>query len=355
MRIPLLRILTLLVATTPADAEPPKSIRETWASDPAYTSRLDSVTSCRLRDRRVLLFASSIAGNRIDIYDAATGSLVTSYGSKGDKPGQFNRPNGVAAVRFSERDADTGETIDRWAITVVERDNARVQSFWPEGHRFAGIFAAGELKRPLGCAVAYASDGPHLFLTESKSGPDSVVREYRLNLRDNRIIEGTLVRAFGDATGTGAVLKAESLTVDEPLGHVLVCDEESTRRNVKVYDLNGKFTGKTFGDGIVTGDPEGIAVYLQPEGGGFIVLTDQRKDLTVWHLFDRRDYKLLGSFTGEPVVANTDGICLITDRFGPFQKGAMFAVHADQCLKSYPLAEIIRVAPAANSASQASR
>ncbi len=65
------------------------------------------------------LVISDLANNRIKIYDTK-GSLVSCFGSTGERPGQFRNPTGIAV------DAD-GRMI------ITEKDNHRVQLFTARG------------------------------------------------------------------------------------------------------------------------------------------------------------------------------------------------------------------------------
>ena len=48
-----------------------------------------------------------------------------------------------------------------------------------------------------------------------------------------------------------------------------------------------------------------------------------------------------GAFSGA-VTANTDGVALTGRSFGPFSRGAFYAVHDDGNVAAFDLAEIVR-------------
>lgn len=334
-------LLSIVFAATVTAAEPIE-LPQVWASSGTRYDDTDSLAACPLADGRVRLFATSKKGHRIECFDAATGRFERALGKSGDGAGEFQRPNGIAAVDLAAADAKTDPKRSRWCILVVERDNARIQAIWPESLKSAGIFARGELTRPYGASVSYARDGTAtLFITETRVAPQQTVRAYRLALKEDEV-SGRLLRSFGDADGPGRIETAESILVDDREGRLLVCDEGPKQKNVKVYGLDGRFTGQTFADGLIKGDPEGLVVLDSP-GDGCVILTDQQPTISIWHLFDRKTLKHIAAFTGRPRIANTDGVCLYPHPFGPFKGGAFFAVHDDLDVRAYDAAEIGRL------------
>jgi 3-phytase len=347
---------TVLVAATVTAQQPPEqlaTIPATWTSVGTAYGTTDSLAVCATGDGRVLVFATAKQADRIDIFDADTGRFVRSHGCTGSAVGQFRYPNGIVAVRLPRAATPGRNTSDDAAILVVERDNARVQAFWADDLSPAGCFGQSELQRPYGGALSTREDGTYLYVTQADVPADRAVCVYRLASAGGAI-SGTFVRAFGDSSGRGVLHEAESVLVDDRMERVLLCDEDKRQRNVKVYTIDGTFTGQTFGDGLIAGDPEGLALF-EDGAGGFVVVTDQRKDITIWHVFDRRTYEHLGDFTGIPPIANTDGICLYPQAFGQFSYGALFAVNNDADIHAYSLANVTRAVAAMRAVQQSER
>ncbi len=345
-------MLTWLVSTSWAEPTLLK-LKRVWASSGATIAETDSLAACRTADG-VRLMATCKAGHRIDIFDAATGRFLQSLGKKGSGPGEFDRPNGVATWTFAVAPAAAatggGQLVPTPVLFVVERDNHRVQAFHAQSLAPLGLFGAAELRQPYGIAIAEHEGAAQVWITDAKAPPGQQIRRYRVTLAAGRL-SAELTQTFGDVADKGRIRTPESITADVGNGRLLICDEDDGREavNVKVYDLAGNFTGKTFADGMVVGEPEGIVVAgkngKEDDKSGVIILTDQRKNLSVWHVFDRQTLRYSHSFTGEPTVANTDGICLFSEPFGDFPGGAFFAVNDDADIHAYRLNEILN-APA---------
>jgi 3-phytase len=124
---------------------------------------------------------------------------------------------------------------------------------------------------------------------------------------------------------------------------LLLCDEIT--RDIKVYSLDGKFTGRVFGKGIFQGEPEGLVLVRQSETSpeqGYYLIAEQRPFLTLLHLFDRKTYEEKAVFTGNPNLANTDGIAFYQGDFGPFKQGALFCVHDDVRVQAYSWGDVLK-------------
>lgn len=321
------------------------------------------------------LIATAKATDALLIYDAATGSLIRRH-SPSEASAKMSRPNGVAKL----------EGLD--VICVIERDGHRAQLLGLPDLDLIATFGEAELKRPYGLSVLTKG------VTQVEGG--GVQREYEIFVTDNYIREIEKVEApkegeteeeqdkrksenrkrkvppsdllfervkkfkitietssttkkqqhrliaskpdnhfvqhFGEVSGPGVLHKVESILVDPFHQTLLIADEIEHAKNVKVYWLNGTFTGTIIGTGIFEHEPEGIALYDCPHapGKGYIVMTDQHRRANRFFVFDRETYELRGAFMGHD-IANTDGITLTQVPFAgkKFRNGAFYAVHAD--------------------------
>lgn len=280
------------------------------------------------------VFASAKTTDVVIVYDAATGAVVRRLGGSGTAPGQLKRPNGVAVVDS--------------LLFVVERDNRRVQAFRLPGLEPAGIFGT-DLRNPYG--IAWVRNGPHawrLWVTDNYETPEETVppigelgervREYAVRLTSSGV-EASLARAFGDTTAAGALLIVESIVADSAAQRLLIAEETETDSYIKVYDLDGRFTGQVFGRGLFPQQAEGVVLYDCGGTTGYWVATDQGEQVNTYHVFDRTTFEHRGSFTGQRTRL-TDGIALTQVAFGPFPAGALYASHLDGAIAAMSWSDI---------------
>ena len=323
-----------------------QQVPQCWASTGvAEYADTDSLAACSLPDGRTLVFASEKKANRVDVFDALTGKLIAVIGKPGAGVGEFAYPNGVIVASFAVGKGEQGSEKTRAAVLIVERDNARVQAFWADTLKPAGVFGMGKLNKPYGGAISYRDGAVYLYVTDTECAPERTVSVFRLTC-DGERVAGEFVRSFGDASGPGQIHEAESIAVDDKLGRVLLCDEDETQADVKVYTTEGSFTGVTFGKGDIRREPEGVVVLDQP-GAGVVILTDQRQEISVWNVYDRKTYQRITVFTGDPLISNTDGICVHAGPVGQHKRGLFLAVNNDLDVRAYPLDTILTTIEAA--------
>jgi len=101
------------------------------------------------------------------------------------------------------------------------------------------------------------------------------------------------------------------------------------------HDNHEKDGQDHFGDGgIFDSDAEGILLYTCPEdhsydsGSGFIVVSDQKTDITDFEFFDRQSWEHLGTLQVEG-VSNTDGIASTQTHMPDYPWGLFVGIHDD--------------------------
>jgi 3-phytase len=335
----------LLLATSCARAprattagEPIAAVREVFRTEAWPRKNVDSAALwVDPAGDRSLLFITGKESHTVLVVDGETGLLLLELGGPGDEPGRFMRPNGVFVL----------DDI----LYVVERDNKRVQVFSLPGMQSLFSFGASELEKPYGIWAHASQPGVHdVHVTDDfDAGIDPVatlsmldrrVKHYRVTTSGSRM-GARFMGQFGDTTAAGGLYVVESILADPANDRLFLCDE--LRDDVKVYTMGGEFTGKVIGDGLFAADTEGLA--LMPDdvapAGGYLLVTEQTKKLTIFHVFSRDGEQRLGAFTGEPRLANTDGIWLQHGPLGEaFPEGALYAIHDDQSVAAYSWAEI---------------
>jgi len=199
--------------------------------------------------------------NRVQLF-SSDGTYLRSFGTKGDKQGEFDFPCGIAfdikngnilvvdsvnhrVQLFSER----GEFLNQFGkqgtldhqlqyprglsvdsdgnVIVTDSGNKVIKIFSPSGQFLRRIGGEGTFKRPWHC-VQYDN-----FLIVSDSEENSIKVFSR---------EGDLLYKFGKkGEGDGEFNKPRCLSVNKA-GHLMVCDTFNYR--VQVFELSGNFTTK---------------------------------------------------------------------------------------------------------------
>jgi 3-phytase len=319
-------------------------VAERYVTRSEPESNIDSVAVAPAGgDEPALLIATAKHTDVLRLFDAADGRPLHSLGGSGAQPGQFRRPNGVAVIDD--------------LLVVVERDNKRVQVFSLPAMRSLAILGAEQLKNPYGLWLhRLAADRYRLYVTDNYEMPDESVppdaglgervRTWLLEV-DRSVwpaarVTATFERSFGDTEGAGVLRVVESIYGDPRHQRLLIAEEEELPRGrrVKVYTLDGHFTGQTMGEGLFKTQPEGLALYACEDGSGYWISTDQDEQRNVFHLFDRRTLAHVGAFTGAQ-TRNTDGIWLAQQPLPEFPQGAFFAVHDDQAVAAFDWRDIV--------------
>lgn len=329
--------LVLLVGCTDADAPrvdvPAAVVSEIFLTPLDRGSNMDSPAVWFGPGGEAWVIATGKSTHRLYVYDAATGELIRTVGRRGVGAGEFRRPNGIA--------------VNGDLAIIVERDNARVQVLRVPEFDHVVSFGADVLRRPYGVAVVerdpaevdiYVTDDYHGPLGRSPTGAELGARVKRFRLsRDGSRAAVRLVGEFGDTAGAGRLYKVESIAADRDAGILLIADEAA--RDVKVYRLDGSFTGRVLGGGVIRHEPEGIALYACGPAEGYWIVTDQHRRNNRFLIFDRRTFELVGAFTGT-AVRNTDGIALVQRPVGALRAGVFYAVHDDRGVGAFAWRDI---------------
>lgn len=249
--------------------------------------------------------------------EKAPGGGLYAFNLEGKVVGRFSgvdRPNNVEITTLSN-----GKTF----VLTTERLKNRVRVFTLS---FDGTFIdvtgdtevfrgeAGEDKAPMGIAC----HGSRVFVTPKAGSITKHLQELAIveNPRSGRI-DLNPVRRFGNYTG---VKETESIAVDPITNRIYYSDE---LKGIWCYSLDKLSSPMDFiQNSLHTGDHEGLAFTDK-----YLVSTDQRKDESVYWLYDRWSRQLVTGFRAP--VDETDGIEICTKPLGPrFPKGIMIAMNS---------------------------
>ena len=324
-----------------ATAAPSTLVAEAFLTPMTPADNIDSPASWRGADGQLWLIATAKATDKLVVYDGQTGKHLRDIGSTGAGVGQFDRPNGIA--------------VQDDLVFIVERDNHRVQVLQLPDFKPLGVFAGNDLRKPYGLWVNPVQGGYDLYVTDSyddgedAAGNDILPALERLNERvrryhvavDGGTVQAKLVRSIGDSSPKGALRVVESIWGDPANDRLLIAEEDETYASeFKVYNLAGDFSGETFGRGLFKAQAEGVMLRTCGEGGWWIT-TEQGKQRSTFHLFDRKTLAPVGSFHGN-TVANTDGIWNSQQVSARFPQGALYAVHDDQGVVAFDWRDIAK-------------
>lgn len=310
------------------------TVAEAFLGPMTPENNIDSPASWKAPDGKTWLIATAKATDKLVVYDGSTGAHLRDVGSTGNAPGQFDRPNGISV------------TDD--LLWIVERDNHRVQVLSLPDFTSLAVFGSDDLRKPYGLWVDRRGDGYSVYVTDSwDNGEDAQgndilppleelgqrVRHYHVS-RDGANVQARLAASIGDTSEAGALRVVESIWGDPANDRLLIAEEdESYASEFKVYTLAGRFTGTTFGRDVFKAQAEGVMLRTCGKDGWWIT-TEQGKDRSVFHLFDRHTLKPVGAFQGD-TVANTDGIWMMQQGTPRFPHGVLYAVHDDQGVAAF--------------------
>ena len=320
-------------------ATPHQVVAEAFVSAATPKDNLDSPASWLNADGKLEVAVTAKKSGELAIFDGDTGERLRTVGGKGSAPGQMDRPNGIAIM-------------DDLAW-VVERDNHRVQMFQLPDFTPLLSFGDADLQQPYGLWV-HAQDGGYEVMVsdnymsaQDKDVPpplaelDKRFRRYQLK-HEGKDWKASLVGSFGDTSEAGAIRITESIWGDVDNDRLLLAEEDvATGTRLREYGLDGKYRGRDVGQGLYQAQAEGIALKRCTDGSGWWVASDQFKDRTLFHVFDRRSLAHVGSFAGK-VTANTDGVWLDEKGDARFPQGVFYAVHDDQALAAFDWRDIAK-------------
>jgi 3-phytase len=223
---------------------------------------------------------------------------------------------------FSINPAD-GRLIDRGGVRVLEGQD-------------------GEAGAPMGLALyRRARDGAVFAIVSPKEGPrQGYLWQYQLIDAGGGRPGARFVRRFGNfsATTVREENEIEAVAVDDALGYVYYSDEadgiHKWHADPDHPDANRELAH--FARDGFRGDREGIAIYVLPDGTGYIVGTDQLDEDSEYHVYPRegapgnphdhsREIAVLRGGADA-----TDGIEISSSPLGPgLPSGAFVAMNSD--------------------------
>jgi len=314
-------------------------VPEAFITPATPAENVDSPASWRAADGARWLIATAKDTHRLVVYDGSTGKPLRTVSGPGTQLGQMQRPNGIAVIDD--------------LVLVVERDNRRVQVFQLPEFKPLLVFGTDELKQPYGLWVRPQKDAYEVIVSDNYMSPQNEDVPPPLAELDKRFKRYHLQRAeggwkanlagmFGDTGEAGAIRIAESVFGDAANDRLLLAEEDvAVGTRLREYGLDGTYRGRDIGADLFKAQAEGMALAQCAGGAGYWIATDQFKDRSVFHVFDRMTLAYKGAFAGNK-TANTDGVWLDQSADARFPQGAFYAVDDDQAVAAFDWRDIAK-------------
>lgn len=254
----------------------------------------------------------------------------------------LDRPNNVDVeygLRLGGRQVDIAVATERYRsrlrIYRIAPDGSRLEELSPGGLPvFEG--QVGEAAAPMGIALyKRPRDGAIFAIVGRKTGPrEGYLWQYRVEDDGAGGVRLAKVREFGRFSGQGEI---EAIAVDDELGYVYYADEgdgiHKWHADPDHPDASRELAH--FGRDGFRGDREGIAIYAQPGGKGYIICTDQLPGNSEYRVYRREGAPGRPHDHSEAVAVlrggadSTDGIEVSAHRFGNrFPTGILVAMNS---------------------------
>jgi 3-phytase len=253
----------------------------------------------------------------------------------------MRRPNNVDVAY----DLKVGDRLEDIAV-VTDRDAAAIRVFsLPDMRTLDGggitVFEGEEENAPMGVGLYTSPAGDIYAIISRNSGPSQgYLWQYKLLADSKGRVRGELVRKFGAFSGEKCI---EAIAVDNELGYVYYADERAGIRKYYAHPDSSARELAFFGRGEFEKDIEGISIYKQADGSGYIVVSDQEADQ--FHVFAREgslenahDHQRLTTFMTE--AEESDGNEVTSVALPGYPKGLFVAMSTNKRFYFYSWEEL---------------
>jgi len=254
----------------------------------------------------------------------------------------LNRPNNID-IEYGFQFQD--KTIDIAVFTERGRDMIRVISlpdckFIDNGG--IPVFEDDSLRSPMGISLYKDKSHAVYAFVGRKTGPaDGYIYQYQLV--DNGVsVSGIKIRALGKFSGKKEI---EAIVVDDELGYVYYSDETVGVRQYYADADKGNEELSLFATTGITGDHEGLSIYQEKDGKGYIILSDQQANK--FHLFTREgsknnpfDHQLVRIVKAQTLESDGSDI-LNLPLNATFKRGIFVAMSSNKTFQFYKAEDIV--------------
>ena len=261
-----------------------------------------------------------------------------------DLKGHMLKDKTVALKRPNNVDIEYGLMLDGKSVDIAvatERLTSKLRVFsLPDmtaidnGGLDMFVGEQGEDQRALMGISLYKrpADGAIFAVVGRKNGPSgSYLWQYLLHDNGNGQLSATLIRRFGTFSGLNEI---EAIAVDDELGYIYYSDEGvGVRKYYADPSLGNKELALLATEGFA-GDHEGISIYTEPDGRGYLLVSDQQAN--EFHIFPRQGtaddphhHPLLKVV--ELATCESDGSEVTSTPLGQDFPNGMFVAMSDNC------------------------
>lgn len=239
-----------------------------------------------------------------------------------------------------------GKKIDIAVTTERSKNQLRIFSV-PDMKPIDGgglpVLTDREEKNPMGLALyTNPKDGLVYAIVGPKDGPaEGYLAQYRIDNAANGTVKLTKIRDFGNYSG---VKEIEAIAVDNELGYIYCSDENFGVRKYYADPAKGNEELALFGTKDFGRDIEGISIYKNDDGTGYILISDQQQN--TFNVFPREGSKdnphkheLIKSI--ELMTMESDGSEVTSVNLGDeFPKGIFVGMSTDKTFHIYDWRDI---------------
>jgi 3-phytase len=251
----------------------------------------------------------------------------------------LNRPNNVDIAYGLQLG---GEKVDIAVVTVRRENKIRIFSL-PDmvaiDNGGISVFDGDSLRDPMGISLYTDLATNRIFaIVGRKSGPSdgSYLWQYELADNGNGTVGGNLVRQFGYYSGKKEI---EAIAVDNELGYVYYSDEQHGVRKYYAHPDSSNAELALFATTGVIDDHEGLSIYKNEDGTGYLMLSDQQGQR--FHIYTREgsvgnphDHTLIKVV--DVAAMESDGSDVTHSNLGPsFPNGLFVAMSTDKTFHFY--------------------
>ncbi len=249
----------------------------------------------------------------------------------------LQRPNNVDVAYLY---TSTGQLLSLAVCTERDRHQLRVfrlPDLKPLDHGGIPVFEGEADRDAMGIALYTDPETKNVFaVVGRKEGPETgYLWQYQLSADSAGLVSARFARRLGHFSGKKEI---ESIAIDNELGYIYYSDEEAGVRKYYAHPDSSDRELSFFATEGFAGDHEGISIYKQADGTGFILVSNQQDDS--FHVYPREgttqnphDHPLIGVV--HVSTAESDGSDVTSRSLPGYPQGLFVAMSTDGTFQYY--------------------